>query len=510
MSAVIAEEMFDRPVTGPDYEVAIIGTGFAGLGAAIRLKQQGRDDFVIFEREDDIGGTWYLNHYPGCACDVPSHLYSFSFEPNPDWSRLFAPQPEIRAYLASCADKHGLREHIRLNSEVTEARFDEEAGIWRLRAGGRSVTARSVIAGLGPLTRPAYPDIPGIERFAGETFHSQQWDHDCDLSGKRVAVVGTGASAIQFVPQIAPEVRRLHLFQRTPPWIVPRPDHAISRRMRDKFRARPGLQRGLRRFIYWFLEARVLGFVVNPKLMKLMERQARRHLQRQIPDPDLRARVTPDYTLGCKRVLISQDYYPALTRDNVALETAGIREITETGLVTEDGREIEVDVMIFGTGFQATEPVPRGMIFGRGGRDIVDAWADGVEAYKGTTVAGYPNFYLMTGPNTGLGHSSMVFMIESQLNYVLDALRTLERRGLKYLDVRPEAQRAYNERLQKRLAGTIWNTGGCKSWYLDANGKNVTLWPGFTWQFRLATRRFDARAYRGEPRAAGQEVKQTA
>ena len=506
MCAAIAEEILDGGAAAPDHEIAIIGTGFAGLGMAIRLKQQGRDDFVILERESEIGGTWYLNHYPGCACDVPSHLYSFSFEPNPDWTRLFAPQPEIRAYLERCVDKYGLRDHIHLDSEVSEARFDEETGLWHLRAGGRSVTARSVGAGLGPLTRPAYPDIPGIERFRGETFHSQQWDHDCDLSGKRVAVIGTGASAIQFVPQIAPDVQRLHLFQRTPPWIMPKPDHPIGRRMRERFRRRPGRQRFLRRFIYWFLEARVLGFVVSPRLMKLMEHQARRHLRRQVPDPELRGKLTPDYTLGCKRVLISEDYYPALSRENVDLETEGVREITETGLVTGDGREIEVDVMIFGTGFQATEPVPRGMIFGRGGRDIVDAWADGVEAYKGTTVSGYPNFYLMTGPNTGLGHSSMVFMIESQIEYVLGALRTLRRRDLKFLDVRPEAQREYNEWLQARLAGTIWNTGGCRSWYLDANGKNVTLWPGFTWQFRLMTRRFDAARYERAPRASGRVV----
>ncbi len=484
------------PSAAPDFEVLIIGAGFSGLGMAIRLKQAGRDDFAIFERETALGGAWHANTYPGCTCDVPSHLYSFSFAPNPDWTRLFSPQAEIRAYLERCAVEYGVKPHIRFDSEIVEARFNEDSGLWRVRTGnGKVVTARNVVAGLGPLSRPAFPNIPGLDRFAGKVFHSQQWDHGYDLSGKTVAVLGTGASAIQFVPQIAPKVGKLHLFQRTPPWIVPKPDQPISRKERSQFSRHPALQRFVRYFIYWLLEARVLGFVFKPGLLKILQRQAERLLLQQVRDPVLRARLTPDYALGCKRVLTANDYYPALSRDNVALETCGIRKFTESALITNDGREIPVDAVILGTGFHVTDGVPRGMIFGRGGRDIVDAWAQGTEAYKGTTISGYPNFYQMTGANTGVGHTSLVFMIECQIAYALDGIRTRARRRLKFMDVRPEVQRVYNQRLQARMAGTIWNTGGCKSWYFDKNGKNATQWPGFSWQFRLMTRRFDAASY---------------
>ncbi len=484
----------------PDFAVVIIGTGFSGLGMAIRLKQQGRSDFAVFEREAGLGGAWYANTYPGCACDVPSHLYSFSFEPNPAWSRLFSPQAEIKTYLERCADKYDVRKHIRFNSEIVEARFDEPSGLWRVgTANGETVTARSVVAGLGPLSRPAFPDIPGIAQFKGKIFHSQQWDHGYDLSGKRVASIGTGASAIQFVPEIAPKVAQLHLFQRTPPWIVPKPDKPISEKERAQFRRHPGLQRFARNFIYWFLELRVFGFVLNPKLLMSMQRQGERLLQKQIQDPALRAKLTPSYALGCKRVLISNNYYPALNRSNVTLHTIGIREFTANGLTTSEGHELALDAVILGTGFHVTDGVPKGMIFGRGGRDLVDAWAEGTEAYKGTTIAGYPNFYLMTGANTGVGHTSLVFMIECQLNYVLDGLKTLAAKKLKFMDVRPQVQRAFNQRLQARMSGTIWNTGGCKSWYFDKNGKNATQWPGFSWQFHRQTRRFDAAQYEQVP-----------
>lgn len=483
-------------MTTPDYDVAIIGTGFSGLGMAIRLKQQGDENFIIFERNDDVGGTWYMNHYPGCACDVQSHLYSFSFEPNPNWSRMFSPQAEIQAYLARCADKYRLRDKTRFNSNVEKMHFDEGTGLWTIRPeGGKPVTARFVVCGLGPLTRPSFPDIPGLDSFEGKAFHSQHWDHDHDLRGKRVAVIGTGASAIQFVPQIAPEVQQLDLYQRTPPWIIPKPDRRISGIEKRLFRLIPGLQRAWRRAIYWSLESRVLAFVITPKLMKAFQMVGQWHIRRNIRDPELRRKVTPDYTIGCKRVLISDDYYPALDRDNVDVITSGIREIRPRGVVTEDGVEHPCDTLIFGTGFQATEPLPRNMVFGRGGRDILDAWRDGIEAYKGTTVSGFPNLFILTGPNTGLGHSSMVFMIESQIQYVLDALSILRREGLKFVDADAEVQREYNEALQARMAGTVWETGGCRSWYMDENGKNVSLWPGFTWQFRLQTRRFDTAAY---------------
>ncbi|MDF3834700.1 NAD(P)/FAD-dependent oxidoreductase [Cupriavidus basilensis] len=503
-------------------DIAIIGTGFAGLAMAIRLKQSGRHDFAIFEKAAAVGGTWRDNHYPGCACDVQSHLYSFSFAPNPDWSRMFSPQPEIRAYLERCTDQFRLRPHLRLNHELRRAAWDEAGGTWQLEmADGKRVRARVLVSGMGGLSRPAYPDIPGLDRFRGEAFHSQHWNHGYALAGKRVAVIGTGASAIQFVPQIAPQVAHLDLFQRTPPWIMPKPDRRVSAAERWLFRRLPFAQKLLRTGIYWTLESRVLGFVVHPGLMKVVERIARRHIRQQIADPALRATVTPDYTIGCKRVLISNDYFPALARANVDVVTAGIDRIEADAIVMRDGSRREADCIIFGTGFHATDPIPRGAILGQRGTDLLDAWRDGAEAYLGTTVAGFPNLFLVVGPNTGLGHSSMVFMIESQVNYILGALKAMGEHGVQAIGVRPPAQRDYNAGLQRRLARAVWSEGGCVSWYLDPkSGKNTTLWPGFTWQFRRATARFRLADYEtrplmrtapaaqaGETSSAGQAVK---
>lgn len=486
------------------HRIAVIGSGFAGLGMAIRLKQEGWHDFLVFEREGGVGGTWRVNHYPGCACDVQSHLYSFSFEPNPDWTRMFAPQPEIKAYLERCAEKYGVLPHIRFNTEVASLQWEEAAGRWRIRDNqGREYTAEIVISGMGGLSTPAYPDIPGIERFQGKAFHSQQWDHDYDLRGKRVAVIGTGASAIQFVPQIQPKVGRLDLYQRTPPWILPKPDREITWAERQLFRRVPAAQMALRGAIYGMLESRVAGFTISPRIMTIAKRWALNHLRAQVPDPRLRRKLTPDYTIGCKRILISNDYYPALVQPNVDVITTGIREIRERSIVTTDGVERPADVIIYGTGFKATDPVPRGLVFGRGGLDITEAWPQGPEAYKGTTVAGFPNFFLLMGPNTGLGHSSMVYMIESQITYVLDALKFMERKGLKAIDVRADAQARYNESLQGKIKETVWNIGGCKSWYIHpVSGRNTSLWPGYTWSFRLITRQFDAEAYHLEPAGA--------
>ncbi len=478
--------------------VAIVGTGFAGLGMAIKLKQAGMNDFVILEKAADVGGTWRDNNYPGCACDVQSHLYSFSFEPNPDWSRMFSPQPEIHAYLRHVADKHALRPHIEFSSEVTQARWDESEHLWRLRtADGRSFAARVLVSGMGGLSRAAYPaDIKGLENFHGKTFHSQQWDHAYRTEGKRIAVIGTGASAIQFVPQLQKSAARVDLYQRTPPWIMPKPDRRVSVLERVLFRRLPLTQRLMRGAIWSMLETRALGFVVDPRLMKLAQKMAERHLARQVRDRGLRARLTPDYTMGCKRVLISNDYYPALTQPNVDVLTCGIREVRAHSIVGNDGVEREVDAIVFGTGFQAADPVPAGMLFGADGHDIVDDWKDGCEAYKGTTVTGFPNLFILVGPNTGLGHSSMVYMIESQVSYVMQALDQMQQRGLTRLDVKPEVQAAHNARLQASLNRAIWSAGGCKSWYLHPSGKNTSLWPGFTFQFRRALRRFDLRAYR--------------
>ena len=479
-------------------DVAIIGTGFAGLGMAMKLKDAGLNDFVLLEKAGEVGGTWRDNHYPGCACDVPSHLYSFSFAQNPEWTRLFSPQPEIFSYLKRVTDERGIREHIRFNSTLSEARWDDTAGVWNLRtAEGGHYTARVLVSGMGGLSRPAYPQgIKGLETFKGKTFHSQDWDHDYDLNGKRVAVFGTGASAIQFVPKIQKQAARIDLYQRTPPWIAPKPDRPMSVGAQKLFKKLPAVQSALRNTIYMLLEARAFGFVVNPKMMAIDDRMARSHLKKQVKDPELRKKLTPDYKIGCKRVLISNDYYPAVSQPNVSLVTEGIQEVKAHSVIDGQGVEREVDAIIFGTGFQATDPVPGRMIFGKGGVDLLDTWQDGPEAYKGTAVAGFPNLFLIVGPNVGLGHSSMVYMIESQVAYVMDALKTMRQCDKPVVEVRAEKQAEFNARLQEKTAGTVWNTGGCKSWYLHPkSGKNVTLWPGFTWQFRNETKKFDADAY---------------
>jgi len=488
-----------KSATTAPLDVLVIGTGFSGLCMAIKLKEDGVRNFLVLEKADEVGGTWRDNTYPGCACDVPSHLYSFSFEPKPDWSRMFAQQPEIFSYLRHCANRYGVRPHLRFGKHVIKAAYDDEGELWNVTTSdGEVFSSRTVVSGMGALHVPTYPAAPGRERFTGTSFHSAQWDHDCDLSGKRVAVIGTGASAIQFVPQIQPRVASLKLFQRTPPWIMPKPDRAITAREKSLFRRLPLLQRLYRSALYVELESRVLGFTVSPKLMTLVEKIARAHIRRQIADPVLRDKVTPDYTIGCKRVLISNDYYPALTRDNVDLITGGIREITERGVVDAQGVEHEVDTIIYGTGFRVQELVERGTIVGRQGLDIVDAWPEGPEAFLGINVAGFPNFHFLLGPNTGLGHNSMVYMIESQVQYVRDALRKMRRRKLHSIEVRPEAQRRFNEDIHQQLAAAVWSSG-CKSWYINEHGRNTTLWPGFTFRYRKRTRHIDLGKYRLEP-----------
>lgn len=489
------------------HRVAIVGSGFAGLGMAIRLKKEGIDDFVVFERSGDVGGTWHDNTYPGCACDVPSHLYSFSFALNPDWSRSFSPQPEIWAYLRRCAEMAGVIPHIRFDTPVTAMRFDESEGRWEIETTSGVHTSDVVVAAGGGLSEPLVPALPGIESFSGTTFHSATWDHSYDLRGKRVAVVGTGASSIQFVPQIQPLVSELVLFQRTPPWVLPRRDRAFGRGERWLFRNVPLVQRLARAAIYWGRESYVLGFTRRRGLMRLAQRASIAHMRRQVKDPALRAKLTPSYTMGCKRILIASDYYPSLENDNVKVVTEAVREIRPRSVIGADGSEHEVDAIIFGTGFHVTDFPAASHIFGRNGTSLEETWADeGMQGYKGTTVAGFPNLFLVTGPNTGLGHTSMVFMIESQIAYVLDCLAYMRSRDLATFEVRPDAQARFNEELVSRLDDTVWNTGGCRSWYLDPKGRNTTLWPGFTWEFRKRTRHFDPDAYilRGigeEPRA---------
>lgn len=479
--------------------VAIVGAGFGGIGTAIRLLQEGYRDFAVFERGGDVGGTWRDNTYPGCACDVPSHLYSYSFAPNPHWSRSFSGQAEIWDYLRRCVDEYGVRPHLRLDHEVNGATWDERAGHWVLETSRGRHTADVLVAATGPFDTPAVPDLPGLASFGGDVFHSARWNHDIDLAGRRVAVIGTGASAVQFVPEIAPLVRRLHLFQRTPPWVLPRADRALSAAERWLFRIAPPAQRLARTAIYWVREAGALAFL-RPLYMRLGQAAAARHLRRSVPDPDLRARLTPRYTMGCKRVLLSNDYYPALSRSNVEVVTDGIAEVRPEGVVTADGRLREVDVIIFGTGFRVTEVAIARAIRGRSGHTLAQAWGATMGAYKGITVSGFPNLFLLLGPNTGLGHTSVVLMIESQIRYVLGALRHLRRTGVAAVEPAPEAQRRFLTAVDRRMAGTVWLRGGCRSWYLDATGRNSTLWPGYTWSYRLRTRRFDPSAYLVEAR----------
>ncbi|WP_248963483.1 flavin-containing monooxygenase [Sphaerisporangium perillae] len=476
--------------------ITIIGSGFAGLCMAIKLKEAGYHDFVILEKAADLGGTWRENTYPGCACDVPSPMYSFSFDLNPDWSHLFAPREEIWEYMRACAAKYGLTPHLRFGKEVCGLEYQDGEHRWRVNTeDGETFTTNAVVAGIGGLHIPSLPEIPGREAFAGRSFHSAGWDHSYDLTGKRVAVIGTGASAIQFIPKIAPKVERLHVFQRTAPWIQPKPDISLSARTRRTLRALPLARRALRDAVYWLLETRALGFTVDPRLMKAHQIVAERHLAAQVPDPALRARLTPDYTIGCKRILLSDDYYPTLCRDNVELVTDHITEIRPHSIVDATGREHPVDVIIYGTGFKVTEALAEQRIVGRNGMKLQEAWRDGIQAYLGTVTAGFPNLFFLLGPNTGLGHNSVVFMIEAQVRYIMSCLRLLSTTRARALDVLPSAERAYNDRLQRRLSRLVWSEGGCVSWYLDDQGRNRTLWPGFTFEFWARTRTAKPTAY---------------
>jgi len=473
-----------------DPAIVIIGSGFSGLCMAIQLKQAGYHDFVILEKNDDLGGTWRDNKYPGCACDVPSHMYSYSFKLNPDWSRMFAPQQEIWCYMRQCVADYGIASHIRYNCVVERMEWDDAIGRWHVAtAAGEVYTARAIVSGIGALHVPSIPELPGADRFTGPAFHSAHWDPSCDLTGKRVAVIGTGASAIQIVPEIAKQAGQVYVFQRTPPWIHPRPDFEIPPAVRATFAAVPPTMRAFRYGIYWLLEARAVGFAVHPKLMAPLQRMAERLIERQISDPVLRAKVTPDYKVGCKRLLLSSDYYPALTRPNVQLVTDHIDRVTETGLACADGSGYDVDVIIYGTGFKTVEAVAELNVAGRDGVKLQDVWRGGIEAYHGITVAGFPNFFLLLGPNTALGHNSVVFMIESQVQHVMSCLRLLARQNSETIEVRPAALRHYNDAIQRRLRRAVWSEGGCVSWYLDANGVNRAMWPGFSFEYWARTRR---------------------
>ena len=450
---------------------------------------------MILEKAAGLGGTWRENTYPGAACDVASHLYSYSFEPNPRWTRTYGEQAEILAYLHHCAAKYDLAPHFRFDTEVTGATFDEAQGAWtvEVRGGAAPITARALILGNGALHVPQHPSIPGLASFAGTQFHSAQWDHGYDLAGKRVAVIGTGASSIQFVPRIAPTVGQLHLFQRTPAWIVPKPDRPVTTRERWMYSHVPGAHWLRRAGLYWAMETRAIGFIKAPRLLSLGEKMTLDHLAAQVPDPDLRARLVPTYKFGCKRILLSNDFYPALTRPNVELVTDAITQIEPRGVRTADGRLREVDALICATGFRVTEYLSRIHIAGRGGVELNTTWRDSPRTYLGITVAGFPNMFLLMGPNTGLGHNSMIFMIEAQARYAVQAVRALAAKKLTSVEVRQEVQDAFRDELAEKMKGTVWMTG-CTSWYQTPSGE-VALWPGFTVDYWRRTRRFDLADY---------------
>ena len=468
--------------------VIVLGAGVAGLCTAIQLKKMGVSDITIFEKSGAVGGTWRDNVYPGSGCDVPSHLYSFSFEPNWDWSRKFGLQHEIEEYLNHCADKYDVRRHIRFNTEVTDARFDEATGLWHVcTADGEERTANVLVSGVGQLNRPAYPNIPGLDDFKGIKFHSARWDHTQDLAGKRIAVIGNGASAIQFVPEIAPKVKQIHIFQRSANWIVPKPDRLYSSTEHKIYRLFPWLVRLHRYWLYLMHERNFLAFIKDHWFGNLFKKAFHQALDEHIQDPKLKEVLTPDYPVGCKRILLTNDWLPTMARDNVEVVTAPIERVTVTGVVAADGAEREVDAIIYATGFEATDFLSPINIEGRDGRTLNQAWKDGAEAHRGIALSGFPNFFMLYGPNTNLGHNSIIFMIECQVNYIKGCITRLKEHGLAYMDVKKDAMTAFNAQLQQDIAKSVWATS-CTSWYKTGAGKVTNNWSSFTLKYWWQTR----------------------
>lgn len=497
-------ERYEKPVLlmrclKPVHEVVIVGSGFAGICTAVKLLLSGVHNFVMLEKDEEPGGTWRANDYPGAACDIPSHLYSFSFAPRSDWSRRYPGQAELLEYTRSVIADFGLAAHIRTRTEFLGAAFNYVGGYWAVNTSRGQLTCKSLVSAVGALSRPMVPRLRGIEHFKGKQFHSAQWDHSYDLRGKRVAVVGTGASAIQFIPEIAPLVEQLDVYQRSAPWIIARRDGEFGTLARSLLGFEP-LRLAYRALIYATNEARLLAFTRLRAAMRLAQWSARRHMRRQLGKrADLVAKLTPDYAMGCKRILVHNDFYPALTRPNVALLTEGIREVRAYGIVTAKGELRPVDAIIYATGFDVQHVLGKADIRGRDGHSLLEASSGGLQAYKGATVAGFPNFFMVTGPNTGLGHNSMIYMIEAGADYVVDAVRRIREDDLHSVEVRRGVQNLYNFRLQKRLARTVWNSG-CKSWYLGGGTRrNYVLWPGFSFSYRRITRRFDLDAYLARP-----------
>jgi cation diffusion facilitator CzcD-associated flavoprotein CzcO len=480
-------------------EFAVVGSGFSGLAMAIALERDGRSDFVVLERADELGGTWRDNTYPGCACDIPSVLYSWSDAQNPQWSHAFAEQPEIWHYMRGVVARHDLGSRILFGHELQSARWDGELQRWRLETSRGTLTAEVLISGAGGLADPVIPQLPGLERFGGTIFHSARWDHDHALEGRHVAVVGTGASAIQFVPQIQPEVAQLHVFQRTPPWVLPRSNPRVPERRRERFQRHPRLMRAYRNAVFSLMESLHFGFQ-HPAVMRVAERRARGHIARQVPDPQLRERLTPDYRLGCKRVLGSDAWYPALCADNVEVVTSGISEVVADGVVDSDGVQHPVDTIIFGTGFRATDQPISHRIVGRDGQTLAESWQGSPKAHLGLAVTGFPNLFLLLGPNTGLGHNSVLLMVEAQVAYIRQALAQRHAHAIGALEPAPEAQARWVAEVDEGTEGSVWTAGGCLSWYTDVTGRNSTLWPGSVRAYQRRIRRFAPGDYLTRPR----------
>ncbi len=476
-------EVRDRTV-----DVAIVGAGFGGLCMAIKLREAGNDNFVILEKGSEVGGTWRDNSYPGCACDVQSHMYSYSFEGKADWTKRYAPWNEIQNYILHCTEKYGIRPFVQFNSEVISAKFDEATGKWTVKTtNGDTIIARYFVLATGPLHIPQIPTIPGLDKFQGKLFHSAQWDHSYDFKDKNVVSIGTGGSAIQYVPEIAPDVKQLYVFQRSPAWVIPRDERGYTGIEKKIFALSPLLRKLYRARLYWSNESRVWP-VFNPAVARTLQPLAKAFIRLQVKDPALAKKLTPDYTIGCKRVLISNKYFPTFNRKNVELVTDGIKEIREHSIVTKDGVERPADCIVLGTGFIVDPRIymKNFELTGLKGHDIHQDWKDGPDSYYGVTISGYPNLFQLVGPNSGLGHNSIIFMIESQVKYILDCMSVAKQKGADYLDVKADVQAKFNERVQQSIKGTVWATG-CQSWYQQADGKNVAVWPFSTWRFWLET-----------------------
>lgn len=473
-----------------EVDVAILGAGFGGLCMAIKLREAGNDNFVILEKGGDVGGTWYFNGYPGAACDVQSHMYSFSFAGKADWTKRYAPQQEIHQYILDTTEKFGIRPFVRFNQEVCGAHFDEATARWTISTrSGDTVIAKQFVLASGPLHVPSIPKIRGLENFKGKVFHSAEWDHSYDLAGKNVVSIGTGGSAIQYVPEIAPQVKQLYVFQRTPAWVIPRDERGYLGIEKSLFARFPALRKLHRARLYWTNESR-LWPILNPTIAKSLQKLAQLFIKVQVKDKELAKKLTPDYTIGCKRILISNKYFPTFNRPNVELVTDGIQELREHSIVTRDGVERPVDCIILGTGF-VVDPRVYMKNFPVEGRDhhvLNEDWKNLAQSYLGTTTTGFPNMYQLVGPNVGLGHNSIIFMIEAQVDYILSCLQMLKDKGADYLDVKKDAQDRFNVKVQEGFKNTVWTTG-CSSWYQSAEGGNFALWPFSTWKFWLETRK---------------------